>query len=60
MVPMTMTLSSSPHPLWLFALGAVAIAVLGGLAFGKRHDPVAVEPDAKRPDGVEVATFALG
>ncbi len=43
----------------------LAIALLGclvliGVVMGDTHVPVAIEPDAKLPEGVEVATFALG
>ena len=57
---MTMTLSNAPHPLLLLTLLGVSLAVMAGVAFGKRHDPVALEPDRKLPEGVQVATFALG
>ena len=54
---MSLTMS---HPLLVLSLALVAAVLFAGVALGKRHDPVAVEPDAKRPKGVEVATFALG
>ena len=40
--------------------GAAATLVLLGVAMGETHDPVAIEPDAKLPPGVQVATVALG
>ncbi len=38
----------------------IAFLVLIGVVMGDTHVPVAIEPDADRPDGAEVATFALG
>jgi hypothetical protein len=43
----------------LAAIVAVGIALIG-VAMAETHDPVAIEPDAPRADGAEVATFALG
>ena len=50
---------------WGGALAGIAAAVgvllvLMGVVMGDTHVPVAIEPDAKRPAGVEIATFALG
>mgnify|MGYP001827700235 CR=1 FL=1 len=41
-------------------LAAAAVAVLIGVVMADTHDPVAIEPDAPRANGTEVATFALG
>jgi len=37
----------------------VCIALIG-VVMAESHDPVALEPDAPRLGGAEVATFALG
>lgn len=41
-------------------LSMAALAVLIGVVMADTHEPVAIEPDASRADGVRVATFALG
>ena len=41
-------------------VAAVALLFLSGVVMGESHVPVAIEPDADRGVGVEVATFALG
>jgi hypothetical protein len=43
-------------------LGAALIVsfLLIGVVMADPHVPVAIEPNAARPAGVEVATFALG
>jgi hypothetical protein len=43
----------------LAAVLALATALIG-VAMAETHDPVAIEPDAPRADGAQVATFALG
>jgi hypothetical protein len=43
----------------LAAVAAVFLIVIGAV-MGESHVPVAIEPDADRGAGVEVATFALG
>ena len=43
----------------LTAAAAVLLIVIGAV-MGESHVPVAIEPDAERGIGVEVATFALG
>ena len=39
---------------------AAVLLILIGVVMGESHKPVAIEPDADRGAGVEVATFALG
>ena len=39
---------------------AAVLLILIGVVMGESHEPVAIEPDADRGAGVEVATFALG
>jgi len=36
------------------------LLIVIGAVMGESHVPVAIEPDAERGIGVEVATFALG
>ena len=42
------------------AAAAVVLLVIKGVVMGDTHVPVAIEPDAERASGVEVATFAPG
>jgi hypothetical protein len=42
------------------AAGLVTAVLCMGVVMGDTHVPVAIEPDAARPAGTEVATFALG
>jgi hypothetical protein len=42
------------------ALTASALLLLVGAVMAKEHVPIAIEPDAALPEGVRVATFALG
>ena len=41
-------------------LGTGLLLAVIGVVMGDTHVPVAIEPDADRGKGVEVATFALG
>ena len=40
--------------------GVLVLLIVIGVVMGDTHVPVAIEPDADRGVGVEVATFALG
>ena len=45
---------------WSLFVAAAGIAAFFGVVMADTHEPQAIEPDAPRPDGVQVATFALG
>jgi len=40
--------------------GVLVLLIVIGVVMGDTHVPIAIEPDADRGVGVEVATFALG
>jgi hypothetical protein len=57
-------MTSRVHPplAWLTGLvsGAGLLLASLGVVMGETHVPTAIQPDAVRGAGVEVATFALG
>ncbi len=47
------------HAVRITLILAVGVALVG-VVMAETHDPIAIEPDAPRKDGAQVATFALG